>query len=182
VIRFVTTNDGKFREVSQLMAASGIALERMDRAYPEVQADSLEDVVAYGLEILAAEIDGDFFVDDSGLFIDALNGFPGVYSSHAFRKIGIAGLLCLMHSLEDRRAHFETVVGLRRQGETHVVKGTCPGTIAEAARGFNGFGFDPIFIPAGQATTFAEMTTEEKNAVSHRGKAAIALAGLLKGR
>lgn len=181
MIRFVTTNEGKFREVSQVLAVHGIPIERLDRPYPEVQADTLEEVVAYALDVLGRDLD-DFFVDDSGLFVDALHGFPGVYSSHTFRTIGVAGLVCLLHGVTDRRARFETVMGLRRQGENRIVRGACPGTISAEARGHGGFGFDPIFVPHGHAGTFAEMATDEKGAISHRGTAARALAALLTGR
>lgn len=181
MIRFVTTNAGKFREVFQILDGHGLKIERIDRAYPELQADTLEEVVAYALDELGADLD-DFFVDDSGLFVEGLHGFPGPYSSHAFRKIGIAGMTCLLHGVSDRRARFETVLGLRRQGETRILKGECRGTIAEEARGYGGFGFDPIFVPEGHAKTLAEMTTDEKNAISHRGIAARALAALLTGR
>ena len=182
MIRFVTTNAGKFREISRLLAAHGIEVERLDRAYPEIQADRLEDVVSYAVRALAAEVDGDFLVDDSGLFVDALDGFPGVYSSYAYRTIGVPGVLRLMEGVDARGARFETVLGLRRRGEVHVVRGACRGSLAREPRGSGGFGFDPIFVPDGRAETFAEMGTEEKNALSHRGIAARALAALLKGR
>lgn len=181
MIRFVTTNEGKFWEVSQLLEGHGITIERVDRAYPEVQADTLEEVVGYALDVLGKELD-DFLVDDSGLFVEALHGFPGVYSSHTYRTIGVAGLSCLLHGVTDRRARFETVIGLRRQGKNRVVKGQCPGTISKETRGYAGFGFDPIFVPDGHAKTFAEMATDEKNAISHRGNAVRALAAHLTGR
>lgn len=181
MIRFVTTNEGKFREVEQLLGGYQVPIERLDRRYPEVQADTLEEVVLYALDVLGREFD-DFFVDDSGLFVDALRGFPGVYSSHTFRKLGVAGLSCLMHGMEDRRARFETVLGGQFEGERHLVKGQCFGTVAGEARGLSGFGFDPIFVPEGHTATFAEMSTEEKNAVSHRGNATRALAALIARR
>ena len=115
-------------------------------------------------------------IDDSGLFVDALRGFPGVYSSHAYRTIGPRGILGLLRSSPTRAARFETAF-LFHDGTTgRLVRGACRGAIARSERGTGGFGFDPIFIPAGHRTTFAEMSVEEKNRVSHRGRAARALA------
>ena len=182
MIRFVTTNEGKFREVAEMLRAHGLDVERLDRSYPEIQADRLEDVVTYALRVLAVEVDDDFFIDDSGLFVDALHGFPGAYSSHAYRTIGMAGLLCLMDGEDRRGARFETVIGLHRHGESRFVHGECRGTLTREPRGHGGFGFDPIFVPEGHTRTFAEMGTDEKNAVSHRGNAARALVDLVKER
>ncbi len=182
MIRFVTTNAGKFREVAALLQAQGVAVVREDRATPELQADSLAEVVAHSVRAVAADLPGDFFLDDSGLFVDALGGFPGVYSSYAFRTIGNAGILRLLEEVQDRRARFETVVGLRLHAHDYVFKGECHGTIAPEPRGAGGFGFDPIFVPNGHDRTFAEMAVEEKNAVSHRGAAAKKLVAHLKGR
>ena len=180
MMRLVTTNEGKFRELSHILEGRGISIERLDREYPEVQGATLEVVVRYALDVLGKTLD-DIVIDDSGMFIEALHGFPGVFSSHAFKTIGTDGILRLLLGRENRAARFETVLGLRRRGKNHLVRGECKGTIAEAAQGASGFGFDPIFVPDGQTRTLAEMTEDEKNAVSHRGNAARALAALLSG-
>lgn len=182
MIRFVTTNAGKYREASALLAAHGIEVEHFELLLPEVQADAIEDVAAYSMKVLAEEADFDFLVDDSGFFVDALKGFPGVYSSYVFRTIGIAGVLSLLEVVDKRQARFETVMGLRLGGETHMFRGVCRGTVTREARGLGGFGFDPIFVPDGQEKTFGEMSLEEKNAVSHRASAARQVAEFLKGR
>ena len=181
-MRFVTTNAGKFREVSALLRGHGIEIEHFDLHLPEVQGDELQEVVAYSIKVLADEADFDFLVDDSGFFVDALKGFPGVYSAYAYRTIGLPGLLHLLEGAERRTARFETVIGVRSKGATHFFKGECRGTVTEEPRGALGFGFDPIFVPDGQSRTFAEMAVEEKNAISHRGNAAKQLADFLKGR
>ncbi len=174
-LQFITTNEGKFREVATVLAAHGVDLSRLDVRYPEVQADTLEEVVSFGLEWLTRRHGGDMMVDDSGLFVEALGGFPGVYSAYVYRTLGTAGILKLLLEGEDRRARFMTVLGLQRGGRKVVLRGECGGTIGHATRGKGGFGFDPIFIPEGHDRTFAEMSVEEKNAVSHRGRAAEAL-------
>ena len=183
MITFVTTNPGKFREVRAKLAPLGVRLRRLDRAYPEVQADRLEDVVRYGAGVVARQVGGEFLIDDSGLFVDALGGFPGVYSSYAYRTIGCEGILTLMRSESRRTARFETVFLLGRRGRTsRIIKGVCAGSIARTMRGTGGFGFDPIFVPQGRRRTFGEMTLEEKNALSHRARAADALAAHLRRR
>jgi XTP/dITP diphosphohydrolase len=175
VIRFVTTNEGKFREVFALLAEAGIRIAHEDRSYPEIQADRLEKVVRFAATILDDQIPGDYLIDDSGLFLEAFGGFPGVYSSYVHKRLGNAGLLKLLHDAKTRAATFETVF-LLRQGEAHdVFRGDCRGTIAAGERGTGGFGFDPVFIPEGETKTFAEMTATEKNRLSHRARAAAAL-------
>ena len=183
MITFVTTNPGKFREVSAKLAPLGVRLRRRDRAVPEVQADRLEDVVRFGARVLASEVPGEFLIDDSGLFVDALGGFPGVYSSYVYRTIGPAGVLSLMRGRAERTARFETVFLLGARGRTpRVFRGVCEGTIARRPRGRGGFGFDPIFVPRGHRRTFGEMSLAEKNAMSHRARAAEALARHLRRR
>ncbi len=183
MITFVTTNPGKFREVSAKLAPLGVRLKRVDRTYPEVQADRLEDVVRYAAGIVARHVHGKFLIDDSGLFVDALGGFPGVYSSYVYRTIGCQGVLDLMRRTSNRTAHFETVFFLGGRGRRpHVFRGVCEGTIARSMRGVGGFGFDPIFVPRGRRRTFGEMRLAEKNALSHRARAVEALAAHLRRR
>jgi len=182
VIRFVTTNRGKFREVRPMFAAAGIPLRQLDREYPEVQADSLEEVLAYAAGVLDREVGGDYLADDSGLFVDALRGFPGVFSAHAYRTLGCKGLLRLLAGTRNRGARFECRFLVCVGGRRALLSGTCRGRIAAEARGARGFGFDPIFVPAGHRRTLAEMTTEEKNAQSHRGRAAREVIRYLRSR
>ncbi len=147
--------------------------------YPEIQAGTLEDVVGFALASLR-EVEGDLLVDDSGLFIDALDGFPGVYSAYVYKTLGCEGILGLLAGATHRDATFRTCFGVRLGGKEHLVPGECAGRITRAPRGSGGFGFDPIFVPAGHDATFAEMSLEAKNAVSHRGRALGALKPLLE--
>ena len=110
-------------------------------------------------------------IDDSGLLVDALGGFPGVYSSYVYKRLGCAGILKLLEGAANRAATFETVFLHRTGGMHEVFHGTCRGAIADREKGPGGFGFDPIFIPEGASQTFAEMSLTEKNAYSHRGRA-----------
>lgn len=126
--------------------------------------------------------------DDSGLEVDALNGAPGVYSARyaGEEKDYSANNNKLLHELRDvpsekRTARFRTVVALcRPDGECFFAEGTCEGEIITDFRGTNGFGYDPLFLVRGSNRTMAEMTSEEKHAVSHRGKALRELAEIIR--
>jgi len=182
-IIFVTSNEGKVAEFSALMAPLGHEVEQLDCGYPEVQADTLDEVARAGLEHLKTERGGPLVLEDAGLFIDALKGFPGVYSNYALRTLGNPGILKLMDGIEHRNARFEAALGfLDESGEAHIFKGSCPGSIGVEMKGTGGFGFDPIFIPEGHGRSFAEMTVEEKGVLSHRGRAGRAFAEWLAGR
>ena len=123
--------------------------------------------------------------DDTGLEVRALGGAPGVYSSRfagpgATYADNVAALLDALGATDDRAARFRTVALARFPDGTEVVAdGAVGGTIATSPRGDNGFGYDPVFVPDGEDRTYAEMTVEEKNALSHRGRAFRALAALL---
>ncbi len=178
-LAFVTSNPGKLEEAREYLAPLGIEVYQLKVDYPEIQADSLEEVAEYGVGWLAERIGGPFFLDDSGLFIPALNGFPGVYSAYVYRTLGINGILKLMRGIGDRRAYFKSVIAYW-DGDIHFFEGRVDGVIIEKPRGSGGFGFDPIFSPTGFDLTFAEMTTVEKNRVSHRGRALRGFATWLK--
>ncbi|MCK4445312.1 MAG: non-canonical purine NTP pyrophosphatase, partial [Thermoplasmata archaeon] len=102
MIQFVTTNKGKFKEVSLMLGEAGFDCEMLDFDYPEVQSDTLEEVVKSAMASLSRNIEGDFLIDDSGLFIPSLGGFPGVYSSYVFYTIGLGGILKLLEGSGDR--------------------------------------------------------------------------------
>lgn len=148
-------------------------MENINVAYPEMQADSLEMVMVQGLMWLAERYDRPLLADDSGLFVDALGGFPGVYSAYVYKTIGCNGILTLMEEEEkNRAARFECVLGFAEPGREPVFfKGISKGALSRSKAGAQGFGYDPIFIPEGDERTYAEMSTEEKNRISHRGRA-----------
>jgi XTP/dITP diphosphohydrolase len=118
----------------------------------------------------------DCFADDTGLMVDALDGKPGVYSARfAGEKCSfddnIDLMLEMMEGKTNRKAYFSTVICLIEQGEEKLFEGSCPGSILTERYGRGGFGYDPIFVPDGYGESFAEMSLEEKNKISHRGKA-----------
>ncbi|HIY14290.1 MAG TPA: RdgB/HAM1 family non-canonical purine NTP pyrophosphatase, partial [Candidatus Alistipes cottocaccae] len=126
----------------------------------------------------------DCFADDTGLEVEALGGAPGVHSAryatdgHDFAANNRL-LLKNLEGVENRRARFRTVISLILNGEEHLFEGRVEGRILDRETGHEGFGFDPLFVPDGCERSFAEMSAEEKNAVSHRGRAVRKLAAWL---
>lgn len=183
-ITFVTGNAGKARELAQQLAPLGIAVDQDKRGYPEIQADTLGEVAEAGAaHLLASGLKPPFLLEDSGLFIAALRGFPGVYSRHTLDTVGCAGVLRLMRDVEAemRTAAFRShLLYVDAAGRRHSFEGTCAGRIAEVAAGSAGFGFDPIFAPRGHTRTFAEMEAAEKAALGHRGQAVRAFLAFLE--
>ncbi|QRV13901.1 XTP/dITP diphosphatase [Haloterrigena salifodinae] len=180
VIRFVTGNEGKVREARDYLADLE-SVEQVDYDYTEVQSDSLAEIAAHGAREAFEELGSDesVLVDDAGLFVDALEGFPGPYSSYVEDTVGVERLWRLASEEENRRARFRTVLAYADEDGTETFKGTVAGTLV-APRGEGGFGYDPIFEYNGQ--TMAEMSTEEKNAISHRGRALAEFAEWYAGR
>lgn len=178
-LSIVTHNPGKVREFREGLAGVPVEFHHFDRTYHELQADTLEEVASFGLQELAGEVAGDFCLEDSGLFIDALGGFPGVYSAYVYRSLGLNGVLKLLKGADDRRARFASVIALSWDGETHLFHGESRGSIARAPKGSGGFGYDPVFVPDGERRTFGEMPLEDKMARSHRGRALEKLAEFL---
>lgn len=160
----------------------GIEVVHHHLPHPEVQADTLEEVARERALWLRGKVRGPYFVDDAGLFVDALKGFPGVYSAYVNKTLGWAGVLKLLEGQADRRARFECCIAYMEpsMAAPFVLKGVCPGRIAERAAGQGGFGFDPVFVPDGRDRTFAELPLADKNALSHRGRALARFAAWLK--
>ena len=169
-LKVITSNPGKVAEFQRMFGDLGIEMEHLKVPYDEIQTSDLEEVVLKGMEALRATGLKDFIIDDSGMFVNELRGFPGVYSAYVQKTVGNDGVLKLMESVEDRSAVFKCCIGCDIDGETIIVTGECPGTILRESRGTEGFGYDPIFSPDGEHS-FAEIPIEEKNEISHRGNA-----------
>ncbi|MGC8561907.1 MAG: XTP/dITP diphosphatase [Thermoplasmata archaeon] len=165
----VTSNRGKYKEYKDMFGQI-VKLELMLMKYPEEQLETIEKVAERSVYYLSGIIQTDFFIDDSGLFIDELGGFPGVYSSYVNKTLGNKGILKLMEGKRERSAEFRTCIAYY-DGKLSIFTGAVKGIISKSARGSNGFGFDPIFIPDGYDKTYAEMTLKEKDSISHRFKA-----------
>jgi XTP/dITP diphosphohydrolase len=168
-LTFVSTNADKVREVRRILAPFGLRVAWKRRALPEPQAERIEEVVAAKLDAVR-DLPGLVMVEDSGLFIPSLGGFPGVYSAHFLRLWKFGPVLELLRT-RARAAYYQSVVGVQRGDRRWTFGGEVVGAIAESPAGRGGFGYDPIFVPQGWTRTFAEGTDDEKNEISHRGRA-----------
>lgn len=169
-LKVITSNPGKVAEYQKAFDSLGIEMEHYRLPYDEVQTSDLEEVVNKGMDEIIRRGVRNFIIDDSGLFVDALKGFPGVWSAYAQKTIGNKGILKLMEGVEDRGAEFRCCIGCDIDGRRIVVLGKCRGVITQSEQGDGGFGFDPIFSPDGKLT-FSEIPIDVKNTMSHRGNA-----------
>lgn len=168
---FLTNNKHKVLEVSEIAKKYGICIEQEHVNKLEIQSIDLITIARYAAINYYLHHGKPVLVEDAGLFIKSLNGFPGPYSSYVFKTIGFNGILKLMDGIDDRRAYFESAVVIVYEPYIIVEKERVYGKISLEPRGEKGFGFDPIFIPDGENRTFAEMSITEKNMYSHRAKA-----------
>jgi XTP/dITP diphosphohydrolase len=172
-IYFITSNKGKVLEAKSKLIKLDIEIIQKNLGYPEIQANTLEEVALFGVNNLRKKFEKPFILEDAGLFIDALDGFPGIYSAYVFYRIGCSGILKIMDekSDKDRTATFRSVYAYcGSKKEPVLFLGESRGKISMQIQGCYGFGYDPIFIPDGEKKTFGQMETEEKNCHSHRGK------------
>lgn len=187
-IIFATNNAHKLSEVQAVLGDSfELVTPRMcgvEEDIPETAA-TLEGNASQKSHYLYEKTGLDCFADDTGLEVEALGGEPGVHSAryatdgHDF-KANNHKLLNELQGTENRHARFRTVISLIRGGVEQQVEGIVEGVIAREESGAEGFGYDPLFIPTGYDRTFAEMSAEEKNAISHRGRAVAKLAAILQ--
>lgn len=172
VVYFLTSNRHKFQEARGVLKEYGLRVKMLRRKIEEIQHDKLEKIAVVALSRASVGLKLPAFVEDAGLFVEALGGFPGPYSSYVYRTIGLQGILRLLEGREDRGAEFRSVVAFREPpGIMKAFLGVAKGIISHHAKGDQGFGFDPIFIPDGSEVTFGEMPMEEKSLHSHRGRA-----------
>ena len=176
IITFVTGNRFKFEEISNLIKANvpGFKVIPAKIELTEIQADALEKVAIFKVTSVINQIKPPFFIEDSGFFVNALKGFPGVYSAYVMKVIGNKGILDLLGESTNRKAHFESVIAYIDEAyQIHTFKGINRGKVSDSVIGKSGFGFDPIFISDDimSGKTFAELTMVEKNQISHRRRA-----------
>ena len=173
VAYFVTSNVHKFLEACSVLFEYKIAAAKLRVEAVEIQDDSLENIAKYSVQDAVKNCGLPVFVEDAGLFVEDLGGFPGSYSKYVYNTVGVKGILKLMKKIENRNAYFMSVIafGSPEKQPTCFV-GKVKGTISLQELGTSGFGYDPIFMPSeGDGRTFAEMTTNEKNVYSHRAEA-----------
>jgi len=174
-IFFATNNINKFNEARRVLAEYKIAVGMLRVKTFEIQSESLEEIAKASAIEAFKKSNLPLITEDAGLFIEALNGFPGPYASYVYKTIGNKGILKLMRNIENRKAKFQSVIAYctSKSDSPLCFKGEVLGVITrEERRGSSGFGFDPIFEPLnGGGKTFAEMSVEEKNRYSHRAEA-----------
>jgi len=176
-VYFATSNVHKFAEARLILRGTDIALRRLPSKGTEIQSDEVSEIAVTAASEAYTKHRRPLFVEDTMLSVQALNGFPGAYGSYVYRTLGPAGILRLLADEADRRAAFVSAVAFADGvGQPHVFLGRLDGSIAEQTRGSGGFGFDKVFVPGGRSSTLAEMTMEEKCAISHRSKAVRAFA------
>lgn len=186
---FVSSNPHKIAEIRQLLPPGFELTSLADAGFhdeiPET-ADTIEGNALLKAQFMADKQPLACFADDTGLVIPALNGEPGVYSARYAGEAKNADdnmdlVLRKLEHADDRNAYFVTVIALWINNSMQLFEGCVHGTILTEKRGSAGFGYDPIFQPEGTDRTFAEMTSEEKNALSHRGRAFAKMMGFLSG-
>ena len=169
---FMTENPDKFREARSILDGQGIRIRQLKRAKVEIQDSSLEKIARHAIKTASVNDLGLLLVEDSGLFIDALRGFPGPFSSYVYKTIGLNGILGLMHGQRKRNAYFQTSIAVASaKVPPRVFTGIVRGSVSREIRGTAGFGYDPIFIPEGFRETFGQTKAEFKNKTSHRARA-----------
>lgn len=187
-IVFATGNPNKVAEVSQLLEGE-IEIKSLDDIdCTEVLPETSPTIAGNALEkarYVHKNYEVDCFSEDTGLEVDALNGEPGVYSARYAGpahddEANMSLLLANMKGEENRKARFHTVIALIIDGKEHQFEGTVEGHIIHHKKGNQGFGYDPIFMPDGYNRTFAQMPSEEKSSISHRGQAIRQLVAFLK--
>ena len=169
ILWLATGNKAKLREARTILSESQIRVRQVHRPKLEIQSYDLAEIASFAADNISRGHTGMVVVEDSGLFISSLSGFPGPYTAYAYQTIGVSGILRLLTDSPNKKADFKAAIAVSRSGQTlNTFIGQIKGTIAKSQRGENGFGFDPIFIPMGKHRTFGEMSAPQKNMQSHR--------------
>ncbi len=177
VVFFATGNVNKFKEARSILGSRGIAVGMLKLKGDEIQSESLKEIAETSVLNAYRRCRLPIFVEDAGLFIDALGGFPGPYAAYVYKTIHNSGIVKLLDGIQNRSAKFQSVISYcdsENPCRPQSFLGEAQGEITTTERreqGKSGFGFDPIFQPKGSEKTFAEMTIEEKNGYSHRADA-----------
>ena len=189
-IVFATGNPHKVEEIQAILKdydLIGLAEIGCHEDIPETNPTIKENALQKARYVVDNYDVKNCFAEDTGLEVDALNGEPGVYSARYAgpekdADANIHKVLAKLASYPDRAAQFRTVVALILEGEEYTFEGIIRGTRKTEKSGSGGFGYDPVFVPEGEIRTFAEMSAEEKNKISHRAKAILLLKSFLENR
>ena len=156
-ISFVTSNKNKVKEFKQILEPQ-IKVNHIKISYPELRSDDPEEIARNAAEMLANKLKKAVVVEDSGLFIKALNDFPGTCSAYIHKRIGLEGIIKLMKGIKNRNCTYKSAVAFCKPNKKPIsFLGEEKGNVAEKIRGSYGFGHDPIFIPEGRNRTYGEI-------------------------
>jgi XTP/dITP diphosphohydrolase len=169
-ITFASTNQNKYLEVQSILSTRNISVNFSRTHLVEVQSDSLEEIAREKAKTAFAKVGRPVIVEDDGLFIDSLGGFPGPYSSFVFKTIRNDGILKLLAGSAKRSAYFCSLIAFYNGKTMSVSEGRVDGRISDRITEGGGWGYDPIFMPAGTDLTFAQLK-KRKNEYSHRKRA-----------
>jgi len=166
-VLFVSSNKNKFNEAKNILSKNGINLGFFKSSLREIQAESIKEIAALKVDEAYRQYHKPVIVEDAGLFVESLNGFPGPFSSYVFKTIGNSGILRLVKT--NRKAKFQSVVAYcDNKFGVVLFDAKVEGKISKNSKG-KGWGYDPIFTPNGQNKTYAMLSN--KNQISHRYKA-----------
>ena len=168
MLTFITGNDNKFNEVKAIIPE----IEQVDIDLPEIQSLDPHEIVEFKLKMAMETMPGNFIVEDTSLYLEGLHGLPGPFIRWFMKAMGREGLAKMAINSGNDHAEAITVIGYADDnGDTHYFEGRITGRIVMPL-GETSFGWDPIFLPDGHESTFAEMGTDEKNEISMRRQAA----------
>jgi len=165
---FVTSNPNKWQEAQRIL---GYAIERVELELEEVQAETVAEVALVKARAAYARLGRPVIVEDAGVELLGLGGFPGPYIKYWEKLGGLASICRAADGLGDRRVRAVCALGICSDAGSEVVEGAVDGLLSLRPRGQAGFGWDAIFVPQGEGRTFGEMSAAEKDARSHRRKA-----------
>ncbi len=169
---FLTHNSDKFREAFEILTPLGVKVRHLNRSKVEIQDPKQENIARFALLNALGDFKKPILVEDSGIFIADLGGFPGPYSSFVYDTIGLNGVLAILLRHRARKAYFQATVAFGSPSfKPHLFKGRVNGRISNQILGKSGFGYDPIFIPDGCRKTFGQSNRMFKNSRSHRARA-----------
>ncbi|MDQ3099310.1 MAG: RdgB/HAM1 family non-canonical purine NTP pyrophosphatase [bacterium] len=167
-LTFITGNAGK---AAELQAFLNIAIKHIKLDLPEIQSLDLKEISSKKAESAFSQISKPVLVEDVGLTFKSMGNLPGPFIKWFLTELKNDGLCKLLAGFEDKSATANIIYTIYDGKQMTYFEGECEGTISDLPRGENGFGWDQIFIPLGQEKTYAQMSIDEKNIVSHRGKA-----------
>jgi len=163
---FVSSNTHKFTEAQRILSNSGLDISLFKTTLEEIQSNSLSEIATRKALDAYSKVQKPVIIEDDGLFIDSLNGFPGPYSSYAYDTIGNKGIMSLLENIESRNAKFVAIIAYcNGVDDIQLFESSIPGKISLSIEE-GGWGYDPIFIPDGESKTFANVSDKDK--FSHR--------------